>query len=65
MVRAVWRVELNRKIEGEDPGLEIIDQNVAGIHVGNESHMVSVPADRARRQESAGAEERCTGRAVV
>ena len=40
------RKELIRKIEGEDPGLEIIHQNVAGIDVGNESHRVSVPADR-------------------
>ena len=40
------RKELIRKIEGEDPGLEIIHQNVAGIDVGHESHRVSVPADR-------------------
>jgi transposase len=40
------RKELIRKIEGEDPGLEIIHRNVAGIDVGNESHMVSVPANR-------------------
>src|SRR4029450_6746669 len=40
------RKELIRKIEVEDPGLEIIHRNVAGIDVGNESHMVSVPAER-------------------
>jgi transposase len=40
------RKELIRKIEAEDPGLEIIYQNVAGIDVGNESHMASVPTDR-------------------
>lgn len=40
------RKELIRKIEAEDPGLEIIHGNAAGIDVGNESHMVSVPADR-------------------
>ena len=40
------RKELIRKIEVEDPGLQIIHQNVAGIDVGNESHMVSVPPDR-------------------
>src|SRR5215471_8304991 len=40
------RKELIRKIELEDPGLQIIHRNVAGIDVGNESHMVSVPPDR-------------------
>src|SRR5262249_26580323 len=40
------RKELIRKIEAEDPGLEIIYRNVAGIDIGNQSHMVSVPADR-------------------
>jgi hypothetical protein len=40
------RKELIRKIEAEDPGLEIIYRNAAGIDVGNESHMVSVPPDR-------------------
>jgi transposase len=40
------RKELIRKIEVEDPGLQIIHRNVAGIDVGNESHMVSVPPDR-------------------
>jgi len=40
------RKELIRKIEAEDPGLEVIHRNAAGIDVGNESHMVSVPPDR-------------------
>lgn len=40
------RKELIRKIEVEDSGLQIIHRNVAGIDVGNESHMVSVPPDR-------------------
>ena len=40
------RKELIRRIEAEDPGLEIVCRNAAGIDVGNESHMVSVPADR-------------------
>ena len=40
------RKELIRKIEAEDPGLEIVYSNAAGIDVGNESHMVSVPPDR-------------------
>ena len=40
------RKELIRKIEAEDPGLEVIHRHVAGIDVGNESHMVAVPPDR-------------------
>jgi transposase len=40
------RKELIRKIDAEDPGLEIIYRNAAGIDVGNESHMVAVPPDR-------------------
>ena len=40
------RKELIRRIEAEDPCLEIVYRNAAGIDVGNESHMVSVPADR-------------------
>jgi len=40
------RKELIRKNEAEDPGLEVIHRNAAGIDVGNESHTVSVPPDR-------------------
>ncbi len=40
------RKELIRKIEVEDPKLEVVYRNAAGIDVGNESHMASVPADR-------------------
>jgi transposase len=40
------RKELIRRIEAEDPNLEVVYRNAAGIDVGNESHMVSVPADR-------------------
>jgi transposase len=40
------RKELMRKIEAEDPGLEVIHRHAAGIDVGNESHMVAVPPDR-------------------
>ena len=40
------RKELIRKIEAEDPGLQTMYRNVAGIDVGNESHMAAVPADR-------------------
>ncbi|MBV8550810.1 MAG: hypothetical protein JOY54_05885 [Acidobacteriaceae bacterium] len=47
------RKELIRRIEAEDPGLEIVYRNAAGIDVGNESHMVSVPT---RYWESAGSE---------
>jgi len=43
------RKELIRKIEVEDPRLPVLYQNVAGIDVGNESHMVSVPMDRDER----------------
>lgn len=40
------RKELIRQIEAEDPALEVIHRHAAGIDVGNESHMVSVPPDR-------------------
>jgi transposase len=40
------RKEIIRRIEAEDPGLEVVHRNVAGIDVGNKSHMVSVPSDR-------------------
>src|SRR6266853_1214289 len=35
-----------RKLSAEDPGLEIVNRNVAGIDVGNESHFVAVPVGR-------------------
>jgi hypothetical protein len=37
------RRELERKLSAEDPGLEIVNRNVAGIDVGNQSHFVAVP----------------------
>ena len=40
------RRELERKLTTEDPGLEIVNRNVAGIDVGNESHFVAVAPDR-------------------
>lgn len=40
------RRELERKLSAEDPGLEIVNRNVAGIDVGNESHFVAVPPGR-------------------
>jgi len=40
------RRELERRLGSEDPGLEIVHRNVAGIDVGNESHFVAVPPGR-------------------
>jgi len=39
------RKELARKLTAEHPGLEIVNRNVAGIDVGNESHYVAVAPD--------------------
>lgn len=36
------RKELARRLYAEDPGLEVVHRNVAGIDVGNESHFVAV-----------------------
>jgi transposase len=40
------RRDLERRLNTEDPGLEIVHRNVAGIDVGNESHYVAVPPGR-------------------
>ena len=40
------RRELARRLKTEDPGLEIVNRNVAGIDVGNESHFVAVAPSR-------------------
>lgn len=40
------RREIERKLSVEDPGLEIVNRNVAGIDVGNESHFVAVAPGR-------------------
>jgi hypothetical protein len=40
------RKQIQRQLEREDPGWEIIHENVAGIDVGNESHFVSVDPQR-------------------
>ena len=40
------RRELARKLTAEHPGLEIVNRNVAGIDVGNESHYVAVAPGR-------------------
>ncbi len=40
------RRELGRRINSEDPGLEVVHPNAAGIDIGNESHFVAIPPDR-------------------
>jgi len=40
------RKELVRRVYADDPGLEVVHRNVAGIDVGNESHFVAVPPGR-------------------
>jgi transposase len=40
------RRDLVRRISADDPGLEVVHRNVAGIDVGNESHFVAVPPGR-------------------
>jgi transposase len=42
------RKEWGRKLASEDPGLEIVHPDAAGIDIGKKSHFVSVPADRDR-----------------
>jgi transposase len=38
--------EVQQRLSLDDPGLDIIHRDAAGIDVGNESHFVSVPPDR-------------------
>ena len=40
------RKELTRRICSDDPGLDVVHQDVAGIDVGNESHYVAVAPGR-------------------
>jgi len=40
------RRELKRRLNSEDPGLQVIHTDAAGIDIGNESHFVAVPPDR-------------------
>jgi transposase len=40
------RKDLARRVWAEDPGLEVVHRNVAGIDVGNASHFVAVPPGR-------------------
>lgn len=41
------RKQIERQLQAEDPGWEIVHRNVAGIDVGNESHFVAVDARQA------------------
>lgn len=40
------RKELIRRLYSDDPGLQVVHRNVAGIDVGNESHFVAVAAGK-------------------
>lgn len=40
------RRELKRRLNSEDPGLQVIHTDAAGIDIGNKSHFVAVPPDR-------------------
>lgn len=40
------RKELQRRLHLENPGLELVHRNAAGIDIGNESHFVAVPPGR-------------------
>ena len=40
------RRELQRRLHADDPGLEILHLNAAGIDIGNASHFAAVPPDR-------------------
>ena len=40
------RREVQQGLNWDDPGLDVIHRDAAGIDVGNESHFVSVPPDR-------------------
>jgi hypothetical protein len=36
------RKELARRLKSEDPGLDVVHRDAAGIDVGNEAHYVAV-----------------------
>jgi transposase len=40
------RKEVEQRLNSNDPGLEIVYRDAAGIDVGNESHYVAVPPGR-------------------
>ena len=40
------RKDLQRRLHSDNPGLEVVHANAAGIDIGNESHFVAVPPSR-------------------
>jgi len=40
------RQELQRRLNLDDPGLQVMHPDAAGIDIGNESHFVAIPPDR-------------------
>jgi len=40
------RREFGRRINSENPGLEVVHPHAAGIDIGNESHFAAIPPDR-------------------
>jgi transposase len=40
------RRETMRKVQSDDPSLEVLHPDAAGIDIGNESHYVAVPPTR-------------------
>ena len=40
------RKELTRRLQSENPGLEVMNPEAAGIDVGNSAHYVAVRPDR-------------------
>lgn len=45
-LRRKQRKELARKLDSENPQLEVVHRDAAGIDIGNESHFVAVPTGR-------------------
>jgi transposase len=41
------RRELGRRLQAADPGLDVVHPDAAGIDIGNESHFVAIPPERA------------------
>jgi transposase len=40
------RRELGRRLHSQDPGLQVVHPDAAGIDIGNQSHFVAIPPDR-------------------
>ena len=55
--------EWTRRLQSEDPGLEAVHPQAAGIDVGNSAHYVAVRPDRVRNQcaDSSVLPRTCTG----